>query len=71
MTCRRKPGTASARRTRRIGFAERFGDSVGIAVVNNTAIAVDIGAEAVCAGGPGVVAASVRALDAAVAELGA
>jgi hypothetical protein len=37
-----------------IGFAERFGASVGIAVANDSSITIQIHAQAICAAGPGV-----------------
>jgi len=44
-----------------LGFAERFGNSAGVAATNNTGIDADIEAQAICASGPGISAASVRA----------
>lgn len=43
-----------------VGFAQKFGNFVGIAVVNNTTIFITIHAQAICASGPGATAAAVR-----------
>lgn len=57
------------------GFAERFGNEVGIGVVNDSSITIAIHAQAICAAGAGVVGArSVTradhsAFDAALAAL--
>jgi hypothetical protein len=42
-----------------IGFAQRFGDFVGIGVLNDTSITIKIHAEAICASGAGVQARAV------------
>lgn len=36
------------------GFVEKFGDFVGIGIVNDTTIQITIQAQAICGGGPGV-----------------
>jgi hypothetical protein len=43
-----------------VGFAERFGNFVGVAVFNDTTITITIEAQAICGGGPGVTAAAAR-----------
>jgi hypothetical protein len=40
-----------------VGFAEQFGTFVGVAVWNDTSIAIPINAQAICAGGPATAAA--------------
>lgn len=43
-----------------VGFVKRFGQFVGIGVYNDTSITIQIEAQAICASGPGVSAASSR-----------
>jgi hypothetical protein len=38
-----------------VGYVQRFGSFVGIGVINDTTIDIDITAQAICGGGPGVV----------------
>jgi hypothetical protein len=43
-----------------VGFVERFGNATGIGVLNDRTITIQIEAQAICASGPGITAASVQ-----------
>ena len=55
-------GTGFSASVGSVGFVERFGNTAGMAVVNDTGIFISIFAQAICATGPGIDATSVRSL---------